>query len=740
MDATRFIEQFSADARMRFIETKRLLTFDEYMQIVFEHPERFLRGAERYLLDMMNFYGKDEDTGRFHLFDAPFGDKKDALIGQEEVQAEIYRLVNGFVQGGRANKVIVLIGPNGSSKSSIVRSIMRALEHYSTTDEGALYRFNWVFPLSDIEDSRLGFARDEQASKPKQERSYALLDERYVAAKIPCELRDPPIFLIPQDQRKKLIETLAKQNSSLLSHPISEYVVEGDLSPKNKSILDALLNAYSGDYARVLRHVQVERYYFSMRYKCGAVSIEPQMSVDASIRQVAADMRYSNLPPILRSVVMIESFGKLIDANHGVLEFSDLLKRPIDSFKYLLATCETGNINLDYVILSLNLVFLASSNDEYLEAFKQMPEFPSFKGRMEFIRVPYLLDWKKERMIYLHQIPLLSNSNKIAPHTVDLAALWAVMTRMRRPNVSKYPAELRNLVRRLSPLDKAMLYAGEVPAWAKEQEKPLLSNIARLMKDEFKLDSAYEGLIGVSPRTVKQLLLDVADAVRDGVITPVRLFSEISELILEKSFYRFLQVESDGDFMNHTRLLHLLRSYYLDLLDAEVKDSLQLVEPSQYEELLRRYIEHVSAFIKGDKIQNPHTRKWEPPSEQLMQSVEDKLGIGDAERKPFREAVLSRIAAYSLEHPGAEIDIALVFSLELEKLQRDYFLRQKKTIAKVLGFALSLLAGERIEISDEERAQAELLMSNLQSMYGYPSDSLPEVLDFLKKHYYVESA
>jgi len=42
--------------------------------------------------------------------------------------------------------------------------MMRALEHYSTLDEGALYRFHWVFPSSKTLRGSLGFGPKEQTS------------------------------------------------------------------------------------------------------------------------------------------------------------------------------------------------------------------------------------------------------------------------------------------------------------------------------------------------------------------------------------------------------------------------------------------------------------------------------------------------------------------------------------------------------------------------------------------------
>ena len=114
---------------------------------------------------------------------------------------------------------------------------------------------------------------------------------------------------------------------ALAGHPgpdfvISDYLRQGTLSPKNRTIFEALLASYQGDYLKVLRHVQVERYYVSHRYRVGWVSVEPQLSVDATERQITADRTLAALPPSLQSVALFEYGGELVGANRGMIEYS----------------------------------------------------------------------------------------------------------------------------------------------------------------------------------------------------------------------------------------------------------------------------------------------------------------------------------------------------------------------------------------------------------------------------------
>ncbi len=152
----------------RFAASRRVLSFAEYLELCATDPARYARDASRYVRDVFDHFGTTRvkhpwgEFTRWKLFDLPWeeaqgGSPRGALVGQEHVQEEIYRSLSNFVREGRPNRLVLLHGPNGSAKSTIVGCIMRAVEHYSTLDDGALYRFNWVFPTTKSVRGSLGF-------------------------------------------------------------------------------------------------------------------------------------------------------------------------------------------------------------------------------------------------------------------------------------------------------------------------------------------------------------------------------------------------------------------------------------------------------------------------------------------------------------------------------------------------------------------------------------------------------
>ena len=230
-------------------------------------------------------------------------------------------------------------------------------------------------------------------------------------------MRDHPLLMIPQENRKEFLSKLVGEDkANALWEQMPHYLTQGDLCHRCKQIFDVLLTANGGDYRKVLSHVQVERIYFARRYRKGLVTIEPQMHVDAQYHQLTYNKSMGQLPASLQSLNLFTLTGDLVDGNRGLIEYSDLLKRPVDSFKYLLGACETGSVNVGNSIAYVDTVMIGSTNEMQLDAFKEFPDFTSFKARIELIRVPYLLSVSEEKQIYASQLAQMSGDKHLAPH------------------------------------------------------------------------------------------------------------------------------------------------------------------------------------------------------------------------------------------------------------------------------------------------------------------------------------
>lgn len=751
-DDRNILDTLFGEVRRAFLEDRTILSYGEYFHLVLENPQRHLRSSAQYLVDMFDHFGREElalPTGRvtrFKVFDAPFADGEGRVAGQEAVQEQLYRIFANFAREGRVNKLVLMHGPNGSAKSSIVRCIMAGMEAYARLPEGAMYSFNWIFPSERLSSSdRIGFASERRVAAAGE--SYAYLPADSIDARVPCEMHDHPLFLIPQAQRAQLLTQIMPASSSERApgelavgpHPVSDYLRLGDLCYKCRRIYDALLASYDGDVAKVLDHVQVERFYISRRYRRGVATIEPQLSVDARIQQITADRSLASLPKALQHTSLYEPGGPLVDANRGLLEYSDLLKRPVESFKYLLATVETATVSMDSFVLHLDLVYLASTNETYLDAFKEHPDFPSFKGRIDLLKVPYLLRYSAERDIYTPQITTRVVGRHIAPHAIDVAALWAVLTRMRRSDPSLYPRDIAEVIESLTPVEKLRLYdTGEVPPRLTTREvKELHHRIGNLYRESYTYPN-YEGRFGASAREIRTALLNAAHREGFRCLSPLAVFEEIKDILQSKSVYEFLRQEVVHGYHDHAGFLRQTEEIFGGWIDEEVRESTGIAAEHSYGDLFGRYVAHVSHWVKREKVHDPVTGELRDPDENFMSEIEKVLMSTGERSADFRRAMISTIGARALESPNEKPEYTVLFKHYIHRLREDFFAKRKKVLRRLCETFLRYTSEDRRTLDAKESEQSEAMLRTLESRYGYCEHCARDTIAYLLKKRYAD--
>ncbi|MEL6820792.1 MAG: serine protein kinase, partial [Calditrichota bacterium] len=201
-------------------------TFEEYLEIVKKNPQ-VTRSAYQRLYDMILSYGTTEyeDSRKkmthYNFFDDPIDNGKDAVFG---LDAYLMKLMNSLKSAayryGTEKRVLLLHGPVGSSKSTIARLMKKGMEHYSRTDEGAIYSFEWL----DIPK----FFQDPENS-PRET--------------VPCPMYEEPLNFIPIGFRQEFLQ-------ELLGDKAEDIVVEGTLCPSCRQIYREMVNLYDGDWRK----------------------------------------------------------------------------------------------------------------------------------------------------------------------------------------------------------------------------------------------------------------------------------------------------------------------------------------------------------------------------------------------------------------------------------------------------------------------------------------------------------
>ncbi|RZA00707.1 MAG: serine protein kinase PrkA, partial [Proteobacteria bacterium] len=493
--------------------------------------------------------------------------------------------------------------------------------------------------------------------------------------------------------------------------------------------------------------------YISKRYRDGAVTIEPQMHVDATAQQVTMDRSVTMLPSSLSYLSLFDLGGDLVDGNRGVVEYNDLLKRPIDAFKYLLTTTETGTVSIAGTTAFIDSVLIGTCNEAQLDAFKEYPDFPSFRARLELVRVPYLIDYRKETEIYRTQVRRLAGDRHVAPHTLESAALWATLCRLKKPAAAHYPGNLAYLVNSLTPLEKARLLAeGNFPARLSSDERKMLRSFLEEIKTEYASVPYYEGRIGPSPREMKIILFNALERNEKGILSPIGLFDELEDFVKLTSEYDYLREDVVEGYHDVRNFINTAREVYLDHVDVEVRACMGVHDEKQYSSFLKRYVTNLSAYLKKEKIRNAHTGQNEEPDRLLMEEFEKVAGVTE-DRNQWRQNIMTQLGVFALEHPGASgaaggIDYVEVFP-DLMKRLRDFYIDEHTQLLKKIYDALNRveekrtlsLAGTpetRIPTVDQAEIEktAHEMVENMKAKYGYNDVSAREAFVFLVQKRY----
>jgi len=724
----------------RFRSQRRVLSFWEFLDEVRSDPYRRLRSAAQYLRDMLDHFGVDEielfdcKLQRPRIFDgAPEDAEAQRVVGQEFATDAIYRIIRNFAIEGHADKLVLMHGPNGSSKSTIADMLFLGLEAYSVIAEGALYKFAWVFPKSRAREDAgtLGFGgpRDEPDDDLA---SYAYISASEIASTVESDLQTSPFLLVPRSQRSQFLREACDGEPDF---PHTR-VLTAAMGTKSHDIYEALLTTYQGDWKKVMRHVRVDRFAISRRYRSAAVTIEPQQSnIDADSRQVTADFNLANLPPSLQNLRLYEVTGDLVDANRGLLEYSDFLKRPPELNKYLLTTTERGTVRMPGALAYLDLVMIGSANEKHLDAFKGDPNFTSFKGRIELVTVPYLLRYQEEIEIYRDQVDTISRTLTIAPHAARVAGLWAVLTRLWRPDPAHYDEPVKSVIAKLSPMAKALLYQGRDPG----ELEHISAEDVRLLRDhvgqiaaEWRDGPIYEGRFGASAREMKTILLDASHRTTSGCFTPMVVIAELRNLVKDKSLYDFLKLEPKGDYNDPAKFVDDVERATARQVRRELHDSMGLVDEAQYDQRFEEYFAHAIALTRGGTVRDPHTGESREPDENVLASVEDLVETGD-DLSLFRSELIARIGAHSVSRQGEKVPYRKLFPDILRALKAAFYDSRKDAVVDIEADILSHGTPAWDKLEPEKREQVERTLANMESRYGYTHECALEVLSHVLK-------
>ena len=213
---------------------------------------------------------------------------------------------------------------------------------------------------------------------------------------------------------------------------------------------------------------------------------------------------------------------------------------------------------------------------------------------------------------------------------------------------------------------------------------------------------------------MKLIIMNAAQSAKYQCLSPFAVFDELEELVRGVTVYEFLKQEPlPGGFHENRKFIFQVRDRLIDKIDDEVRTSMGLAEERRYIERFERYAAHVSYWVKHEKVPNPITGRDEDPDEDMMAEVERILQVS-GRRDEFRREVISRIGAWSIDHPRQKPSYEAIFPRPIAELRESFFEERKKQVRKINEDLLVFLTDGAERMQPDAAAAATATLATLQ--------------------------
>lgn len=598
-------------------------TFLEYTELVRKTPDLAILSHQR-MFDLISKVGvevvKTDEHPRLRRI---YGNDVirryrffEDFYGIDKTIMNIVRYFHSAAMAGEeARQVLYLVGPVGSGKSSIMEVLKRALERSAE-----------IFTLKG------------------------------------CPMREEPLHLVPKHLRSKFEELLGVR-------------IEGDLCPICRY---RLKNDYNGEY----EWFPVEQTGFSVRSRKGIGVVSPvdPNNQDTSVLTGSVDISKIDLYPEDDPRVLSLN-GAFNVGNRGIVEFIEVFKNETEYLHTMITATQEKSIPSPGKgsMIYFDGVILAHSNEAEWNKFKSDHTNEAILDRIVKIEIPYCLELNEEIKIYEKMLRKSRFNAHIAPHTIEAASMFAIMTRLA-------PSSKVDL------MTKLRIYNGEEIV-----EKGMTRKIDIL---ELKDEAPREGMTGISTRFIMKALDMALSESEHDCINPICVMETIIKAV------RDLAV-SDEEKSKYVRFMQdAIKKEYNKILEKEVTKAFIYGYREQAESLFNNYLDHSEAFINKTRLKDPNTGEELEPDERFMRSIEEQIGITEASAKGFRADVTAYMF-FVLRNGG--------------KLDYNSYEPLKEAIEKKLTVSVKELSRivTRAKVRDEEQDKKYNAMVEEMKRNGY---------------------
>jgi serine protein kinase len=613
-------------------------TFLEYLELVKADPS-LAKSSHRRIHDMIVDAGVSElnpenDPQIQRIYgDEPikvYGFFKEEFFGMERTLDKIVRYFHSAAMGGEeCRQVLYLMGPVGSGKSYLVDRLIRGLEE--------------LRPIYSIDGD---------------------------------PMQGDPLTLVPRHLRPAFEEMLGVK-------------IEGDLNPVTRY---RLLNEFGGRY----EEMPVRTVSFSKRARRGIGVVPPvdPNNQDTSVLIGSEDIskldRYSEGDPRI-----LELNGAFNVGNRGMVEFIEVFKNETEYLHTMITATQERFVPAPgrHGTVYVDTCIVAHSNEAEWQKFKADHTNEAILDRIVVVRVPYNLRLSEEVKIYEKFLRRSKFDAHIAPYTLEIASMFAILTRLE-------PTAKCDL------MTKLRLYNGE--------EVIEKGRTKKLSARELREDVKREGMFGISTRFIMKAL-DNALSQNPSSIHPISVREALIAMVREADLAEDVK-KQHLEFLQDT-----LHKAYLEMLEKDITRAFIYSYKEQAETLFQNYLDHAEAYVTKSKVRDPNTREELQPDEAFLKSIEEQIAIIGSAADGFRQEVIAYL--WAATRRGERISYIAYEPLK-EAIERK-LMNSVRELSRIITKART---------RDEEQQQKyDAMVQNLIEC-GYPEDSIDTILKYAANH------
>lgn len=547
-------------------------TLLDYLAIVKDNPKVAMLAHQR-MHELLNDRGvtavSGEDDPRLKRL---YGNEvikkytffKDEFYGIDKSIMKIMRYFHSAaMRGEEARQVLYLVGPVGAGKSSLMEALKKALE--------------MAPPMYVIKD---------------------------------CPMREEPLHLIPKHLRPNFEKMLGVK-------------IEGDLCPVCRW---RLKHEYKGEF----ENVPVTTTEFSVRSRKGVGVVPPvdPNNQDTSVLSGSVDISKMDMYPEDDPRVLSLN-GAFNVGNRGIVEFIEVFKNDVEYLHTMITATQEKSIPSPGKgsMIYFDGIILAHSNEAEWNRFKSDHTNEAILDRIVKVEVPYCLELDEEVKIYRKMLSNSAFNAHIAPHTVEMASMFAILSRLASSA-------------KVDPFTKLKIYNGE--------EIVEKGSTKKVDINELREEAAREGMTGISTRFIMKALDTALSDSEHNCINPITVLDTLIKAVKE-------MVINEDDKKRYLGFLQdTLKKEYNKLLEKEVTRAFIYGYQEQAESLFNNYLDHSEAFVNSAKIKDKSTGEELECDVKFLQSIEEQIGITGTAALGFRQDVTAYM--FSLLRSGGKID------------------------------------------------------------------------------------